>query len=322
MSHIESMIEAWWKPFHMMNAATDRPRLAKRVQNKKIVDAMLNAADMLGVDSAEVSTLMKMMLPKKATTGEDISFFNDYNKYNNGLIKHRTKTTPGRFFRKVFPSASDRLVEAFAAFYQTNVVFDVEDYILCVGDTKEDFKKAFRNYYRTRGNFLYETKTASISDSCMRYAFDSLEDHPSIVYASGDFKVITVQSKTGKTRARAVVGYKDGAYSLNRIYGSCNYSVWMIREFLKDKPYFQDWDGLKLLKIPAYSGTNRAFLCPFIDNYRCVRVYDEKHLVIGSGPFDTSNSTSGYVSFNHADDPNTWVSKQKVKDTKVLVDFG
>jgi hypothetical protein len=323
MSHIESMIEAWWKPFHRLNDETaERPKLTKRVQNKKIVDAMLNAADMLGVDSGEVNQIMKMMLPKKASTTDDISFFNDYNKYLGGLVRHRTKTSPGRFFRKVFPTATDPLVEAFAAFYQTSVVFDPSDYILHVGDTKEDFKKAFRSYHRTRGNFQYQGNVASISDSCMRYAFDRLSDHPSIVYASGDFKVIAVRSKSGKTRARAVVGYKDGAYSLNRIYGSCNHSVQMIREYLSDKPMFDGWDGLKLLKIKAGPPRdNRHYLCPYIDNYRYVSIYDADHLMIYSGTYDASNSTNGYVWWNHADKESTWLVNRGYKAKKNLADL-
>lgn len=312
MSHIESMIETWWKSFHMMNAASERPRLTKRVQNKKIVDAMLNAADMLGVDSGEVAQLMKLMLPKKASTTDDISFFNDYNKYNNGLLKHRTKTSPGRFFRKVFPSAPDPLVEAFAAYYQTNVIFDPSDYILHVGDTKDDFRKAFRSYHRTRGNFLYAYDCASISDSCMRYPFDHLVDHPSIVYASGDFKVIAVRSKVGKTRARAVVGYKDGAYSLNRIYGSCNHSVEMIRNFLEDKPSFDDWSGLKLLKVQATARDRNSFLCPYVDSYRYVSIYDADHLVLKGSVREASNSTSGYVWWEDPTQEKYWlVNKEK-----------
>lgn len=322
MSHIESMIETWWKSYHMMNADTVRPKLTKRVQNKKIVDAMLNAADMLGVNSVEVATLMKLMLPKKASTTDDISFFNDYNKYNLGEIRHRTKTSPGKFFRKVFPSATDPLVEAFAAFYQTNVVFDPSDYILHIGDTKEDFKKSFRSYHRTRGNFQYEYNVASISDSCMRYAFDRLTDHPSIVYASGDFRVIAVRSKSGKTRARAVVGYKDGAYSLNRIYGSCNYSVQMIRDFLKDKEQFDDWRDLKLLRIKS-NGSNNNFLCPYIDNYRYVTIYDADYLIIRSGTYDTSNSTNGQVWWSDPDNEDYWWSNRSAikSKSKVKVEF-
>jgi hypothetical protein len=317
MSHIESTIETWWKSFHITNEGP-RPTLTKRVQNKKIVDAMLNAADMLGVDSDQVKTLMKMMLPRKASDNESISFFNDYNKYNLGLIKHRTKTAPGKFFRKIFPDASNTFVEAFAAFYQTNILFDADDYVLSIGETKEDFKQAFRSYCRTRGNFDFRNNSASISDSCMRYAFDRLSDHPSVVYASGDFKVITVKTKGGKTRARCVVGLeKDtGKFMPNRIYASCNYSKQMIVDYLAAaETTICDWSGLKLLKIKSTS--NRGYyLCPFIDNHRYVCIYDEDHLVIRAGTYETYNSTSGSVCFSNYDQPPTWEVNRGAKPTK------
>lgn len=155
----------------------------------------------------------------------------------------------------------------------------------------------------------------------MRYAFDLLSDHPSVVYASGDFKVIAVRSKSGKTRARAVVGYKDGAYSLNRIYGSCNHSVEMFRKYLSDKPTFYGWEGLNLLKIKATPSRGDCyFLCPFIDGYRYVRIYDENYLVIGlgdTGNYTSGNSTSGCVYFNQPDNKTTWASGEEmvVKDS-------
>jgi hypothetical protein len=310
MSHIESIIDGWWKSFHFQNPDSSRPRLTKRVQNKKIVDGLLNAAGLLGEDVDQVQALMKMMLPKQASDGENISYFDNYNKYVGGLVRHRTKTTAGRFFRRIFPKAPDQLVEAFAAFWQTNVLFDETDFVLHVGSTKEDFKRAFTSYVKTRGNFAYANDCASISDSCMRYAFSSLPDHPSVVYASGDFIVVTVRNKRGKTRARCVVGVKDGKYIPNRIYSSCNHSTNLIRDYLKsvDANYLGDWDGLKLLRVPDRPD---RFLCPYIDNYRYVRVYNADYLVIGSGLRDTGNSTVGTVSFSAPDDSYYWACNDR-----------
>jgi hypothetical protein len=312
MNHIESMIEGWWKSFHFQNPDTPRPRLTKRVQNKKIVDGLLNAADLLGESVDQVQTLMKLMLPKQASDGENISYFDSYNKYMGGLVRHRTKTTAGRFFRRIFPKAPDQLVEAFAAFWQTNILFDDDDFVLHVGNTKEDFKRAFTSYVRTRGNFSYAYDCASISDSCMRYPFSPLPDHPSVVYASGDFIVVTVRNKKGKTRARCVVGVKDGKYIPNRIYSSCNHSTGLIKDYLKSVGALEvgdgGWHGLKLLRVPYR--TDR-FLCPYIDNYRYVRVYDADYLVIGSGLRDTSNSTAGVVAFGDPDNPDYWACNDR-----------
>jgi hypothetical protein len=299
MSHLESVVEQWWKIWHMRNEGQDRPNLTKRVNNKKIVDALLNAADILGKDKETLKTVLKLWLPKPATDLESISYFTDYNKYSLGLVKHRTKVSPGRFFLKLFPAAPNNLVEAFASYYQTQVIFDPSDYIIHIGDTKEDFKNAFTRYHKTRGNFDYNG-AASISDSCMRYKFATLSDHPSVVYASGDFKVITVRSKSGKTRARVVCGYRGGKYSSNRIYASCNHSKQLLLDKLKElKDADFSWGGLKLLKIKAFDKPTRVdkqYLCPYIDYYREVSVLGEDHLVIG-GSNTVGNQTSGYVLF-------------------------
>jgi hypothetical protein len=299
MSHLESVAESFWKIWHMRNEGQVRPILTKRVNNKKIVDALLNAADMLGEDKEALKVVLKLWLPKPATDLESISYFPDYNKYSLGLVKHRTKVYPGRFFLKLFPTAPNNLVEAFASYYQTQVIFDPSDYIIHIGDTKEDFKNAFTRYHKTRGNFDYN-EAASISDSCMRYGFPGLSDHPSVVYASGDFKVITVRSKSGKTRARVVCGYKGGKYSSNRIYASCNHSKQLLLDKLKElKDNDFDWRGLKLLKINAFDNRTPAqkqYLCPYIDHYREVSVFGEDHLVIG-GRDTASNWTGGYVTF-------------------------
>lgn len=313
MSHTESLIESFWKPYHMLNEG-DRPKLTKRVQNKTLVESLLNAADMLSVSADEVKQLMNLMLPKKASDNESISFFNDYNKYNLGEVKHRTKTSPGKFFRKVFPSASDKLVEAFVSFYNNKIVFDPDDYILHVGTTKEDFKRSFVSYCRTRGDFSFNNYSVSISDSCMRYKFERFDDHPSVVYASGDFQVATILTKKGKTRARVLIGIKGDLYMPNRIYASCNHSDQLLKDYLATlNTGGQDWTGLKLLRIPTKDFKNHSFLCPYIDNSRFISIYDKDYLVIHAGRYEALNSISGYICFNASDNEKTWVSTEEGK---------
>jgi hypothetical protein len=285
---------------------------------------LLNASDLLKKDTNQLSKLLKLMLPKKGSNVEQVSFYENYTKFN---LDRRTVTTPGRFFRRVFPDAADQLVEAFASWWQTTIVFDVEDYILHVGDTKEDFRNAFRKYCRTIGSFDYNG-AASISDSCMRYSFDNLSDHPSVVYASGDFKVATIKRKDGKVRARVLIGYKNGVAFSNRIYASCNYSKGLLIDYLKnikaqDAFYGDEWSGLRLLKIQ--SGAVRSnctpYLCPYIDNYRYVSINDENTLVItprASSNYE-SNSTCGYLSFYEADDQSKWYRDGVKKEPKATV---
>jgi hypothetical protein len=311
MRHIEGLIETWWKPFHRFNE-TERPKLAKRVQNKSIVDALLNASDMLEVDTDELKQLMKLLLPKKASDGENISYFNDYNKYAAGQKKHRTKTSPGKFFLKLFPTASNKLVEAFVEFYQNKIIFDADDYVLHVGNTKEDFKRAFTNHCETKGSFTFNGSSVSISDSCMRYKFSQFDNHPSVVYASGDFQVATIRTKGGKTRARVLIGVKGGVYMPNRIYASCNYSDQLLKVYLTGlNTARQDWTGLKLLKIPTNANSTVStnyFLCPYIDNSRDVCIYDKDYLILHHNEYEAVNQPSGYVYYSNADYKKYWVS--------------
>lgn len=313
----EHLINNWWK-----NCTDEvRPAITKRVQNKKIVDALLNAADLLKVDTNKFKELLKLMLPKKGTNPEQVSFFENYTKFN---LDRRTVTTPGRFLGRIFPDAPDQLKEAFASWWQTTIVFNPEDYILYIGDTKDDFRDAYLKYCRTVGGFDH-SRAASISDSCMRYPFDSLVDHPSVVYASGDFKVAMIKRKDGKVRARVLIGYKDGVPCANRIYASCNYSRDLLKNYLESieaKDASRDnslWKGLRLLKIYDGNRTHLYFnyLCPFIDSYRYVSINDENTLVISCGDHYESNSTAGYVSFQYAEDQSRWYwdgVKKKPKD--------
>lgn len=313
----EQLIEGWWKNF----TGEVRPAITKRVQNKKIVDALLNAADLLGKDTSELKALLKLMLPKKGTNIEQVSFFENYTKFT---LDRRTVTTPGRFLGRIFPDAPDQLKEAFASWWQTTIVFDMTDYILHLGDTKDDFRNSFRKYCRTVGNFDHNG-AKSISDSCMRYSFDNLTDHPSVVYASGDFKVATIKRKDGKVRARVIIGYKGGVPYHNYIYASCNHSKQLLQEYLNsiNSKYAGDergaWYGLKLLKIeadrPTRSRQYENYLCPYIDFHRYVMINDENTLVINNGEYYENNSTNGYVQFYYPDDETRWYwdgSKKRV----------
>ena len=326
-TNFEEMAKRWW-----VNAAT--PELTKRVRNKKIVDALYNAADMLGVDKAGLDKYLKQTLPRKSKNDpNNVAYFGNSYKYDHDRL---TPISCGRFFKTIFPEASDVMTEAFTLFWRDNISFDISDYKLVIGNTREDFKEAFTNHNRTSSvNYDYYK---SISDSCMRYSFDSLAAHPSEVYASGDFEVVTIKSKRGKTKARCVVRIKaeDGSpcYSHGMIYACDNHSGGLIKEYLDSKGGRKmhqtcEWHGANLLKIedsPVDGYNTQFFICPYIDNARYILLSADYLKVVSDEYVDlndkryVSNSTSGGVCFNMKSDRDRYELVEKKVREFVFVD--
>lgn len=298
----EEMAKRWW-----VQAAT--PEINKRVQDKKITDALLNAADLMGVDKTGLLKYLKQLSPRKSKRDpENVAYFGNSYKYDRDVL---TPIQPGRFFKTVFPSADDNLTEAFTLFWKNNIAFDSSDYVLSIGTTREDFKSSFvriKNCHNIDYNYF-----KSISDSCMRYTFDRLVAHPAEVYASGDFEVVTVKNKKGVTRARCLVRIKnrDGSdcYIYNKIYACDNHSGHMIRNYILSKTgalecydcddeEFGSWHGARLLKIAQEPD---EYICPYVDNARYV-LLDGGNLVLVSYDYfrknhkrETANGTGGII---------------------------
>lgn len=285
----------WW-----VQAAT--PELNKRTRNKPILNAVYQAAGMLGQDTTGLDVYLKQLSPRKSKSDpESLSFYDNSYKYANDRL---TKVGPGRFLKKLLPNATDNLVEGFTIWWKENIAFDPNDYKLVVGTTREDFKKAFNNYRRT-SSMTYINYRKSISDSCMRYAFPRLPCHPSEAYASGDFEVVTVKDKRGKTRARCVVRVKllDGSpcYVAGMVYASDNHSAELIEDHLCSREAVQGykenfWHEARLLKIDVTRGD--GFVCPYVDGNRYVTRLDDEFVILvkeGGNYTEAANNTSGYV---------------------------
>ncbi len=294
----ETHVEKWWN--------VDSFPLTVKKRNKKIKDALITAGEMCGVDRPSIDKMLQQYVPTKATVEDRVSFYENAVKYQ---ADRRTITTPGRFLKRMYPTAPDKMLEAFSLFWKHQVDFESDDYVLSIGTTRQDFKDAFTKI-KTCSSVDYDLYK-SISDSCMRYAFSSLEAHPSEVYASGDFEVVTVKSKKGQTKARCVVMIKtlDGkpCYRRGAIYASDNYSGMMVLDHLKgmmsdaDENLWEEsdcWHGAKLLKIAQYDSN---YICPYIDNNRYVLMDGDYLRVSGSDYIRKhdkeypTNNTSGYV---------------------------
>lgn len=312
----------WW-----VLAAT--PAINKRPKNKKIIDAVFNAASIMGVDTDGLKEYLKQLAPRKSNVNdENVAYYDNSYKYSNN---RPTSISSGRFLKKVIPSADDKLVEAFTIFWKNCIVFDPEDYVLSFGKTQQDFKDAFTNYYNASG--VDYDRFKSISDSCMRYAFPNLPNHPSEAYASGDFEVVTIKSKSGKTRARCVVRVKwfngCACYVYGSIYASNNFSGEMILSHLHS---IQDsrpagcggWNGARLKYLPF--SDDAYTVAPYVDGHRymawvkdcpdrMLAIADDYSIDLMPEGYE-SNNTSGYVyvrKYKQYVDPSTRVRDNKVR---------
>jgi len=300
----EGYVQKWWN--------ADAFPLTIKKRNKRVKDALITAGELCGVERNHIDKMLQQYVPIKAVSTEDrVSFYESAAKYQ---ADRRTITTPGRFLKRMYPTAPDKLLEAFSLFWKHHIDFESDDYILSIGTTCEDFKKAFTKIKSASSvdTLLYK----SISDSCMRYAFTSLPCHPSEVYASGDFEVVTVKSKLGKTKARCVVMIKDmegkPCYRRGAIYTCDNYAGNLILEHLVSKMSQDDvdfwhdkndhWHGARLLKI---QNPTDYYVCPYVDFNRHVlmdgdflRLTSYTHIAKHNKSHPTNN-TSGYVYLNN-----------------------
>jgi hypothetical protein len=308
--HFTKLFEKWWVDM----APKGSFKLNKRPDNKNILNAIHNVAELLQVDKDNLETLLKQFSIRKSKVDpENAAYYQNSYKYREERL---TPIAPGRLIKVLFPSAPDKMVEAFTIFWKENIAFDPTDYVFSIGKTQQDYVDAFTKYRRGSYGSFYK----SISDSCMRYEFSGLSIHPAAVYATEDFELLTVKDKKGKTRARCVVRIKmeDGSdcYHANSIYAADPHSAEIIKNHILSKTpyktYWEDfnghwnWTGARILKISAnIERDNETYLCPYIDGNRYVLLHkDGEHLVLSYDTYKRDskieypgnvNSTSGFV---------------------------
>ena len=282
-------LAAWWVPDYT-------PTLNKRNRNKSLVEQITQIGLKEGYPQDQITTALKIFMPRPSKT--DISMlavFPNSRKYMDDVASYGK---PGKLIKRLYPNLSEKGCEGFSTWYKETFLAAALKMDLSVGQSREDFKKAFRNIIRCSGHLGFSVpktglRIKSISDSCMRYAFPDLPCHPSEVYASGDFEVITVKIGN-KTAARCVVCIRDGKYRPGPIYSSSNLASVLIDDYLADKENFcndQDWSKATFLEIPVRNGD--YFVVPFVDYLRYVVWKDEKITLTFDG--DAYGNTSGVV---------------------------
>ena len=126
--------------------------------------------------------------------------------------------------------------------------------------------------------------------SCMAHGIDYYNSpiHPVRVYGSGDFACAYIMGTDGDISARVIVAPKRKVYG--RIYGDFN----RVRLLLEEEGYTrsedqEDWDGLRLLRVPHRDSFVAPYLDPPMSNVRD----NGSYLVIDCDGEIECNETSG-----------------------------
>lgn len=175
----------------------------------------------------------------------------------------RSKTTIGRFLRKVAPKITDAELEKAVDHY--NKQFKKRDFTLHRGKHRKDFAHAYNGKQAEMLNPRTSCSRKSLANSCMRNMhIDGLS--PAEVYASGDFEVIWLEDENGRIGGRVVVYLKEGtAPQAGPVYGVCEHSLDILEAALSEMGAVDydnaSWKGARLLHIPVYGDDILMIYC-------------------------------------------------------------
>ena len=216
----------------------------------------------------------------------------------NNQDKERDKRSwmkPGRAFRRMFPELSDVYLERLVDEFRER--FTPANLTLHVGTKPHDFNFAYSREHAPYQNPHTTDGRKSLANSCMRYGFDNLPQHPAEAYASGEFKIVYTTDDNDRVASRCVVWCPpDGTFKVWQaapIYGVNEHALDLVEKYLDENgaTKYEDgseWSGAKLKAIPH----DRGYIAPYLDcNPRSLEVSDcGKHLVCSRyGEIDASD---------------------------------
>jgi hypothetical protein len=110
----------------------------------------------------------------------------------------------------------------------------------------------------------------SLAASCMRYDFCDLPQHPTTVYASGDFKLFWVENSAQEIAARVVVAIRNGRFVPGPIYTNSNIAADLLEKHIaqeQQKPRegksvdSDSWINCRLVRVEH----NGGLIAPYLD---------------------------------------------------------
>jgi hypothetical protein len=190
----------------------------------------------------------------------------------------KTLVKLGRLLLKMYPWLQPKEIEAVVDSYKEE--FGPRHFT--VHRSHEIAKICRKSLARTQ-NFATTTFKKSLSNSCMRHAFNQTV-HPMKAYESGEFEVIYLLDGNKKLAARTILRISNGTYA--PIYCVCNQAYDQLKEYLRGQGYEslennpRGWVGAKLLLLETWvesgeddegyeTGRHESYAVPYVDCIPC-----------------------------------------------------
>jgi len=192
----------------------------------------------------------------------------------DGAADKQTRTRPGRYLEQ----------------HYGNVLSQDEIREWCARFTLENNKPKL--FFAT-GSDKIERIYLEGPSSCMSKTLDWYESpcHPVRTYGTEDWALSYMRNPAGEISARAIVSPERKVYS--RIYGDFS----RLRVLLEEAGYtcgneVDDWEGLRLLRVPHRDG----FVAPYFDSPMCNARDNGKYLVVDCDGELECHETNGLTS--------------------------
>jgi len=182
----------------------------------------------------------------------------------------RTTMKPGKAFRLMFPTLSDKDVATITeAWIELN---SPRDLTLHVAKSREAFAEAYGADRAPYRNPVTTFTRKSIATSCMQHVFRTIHEGSTCTtvsvgeaYASGDFAVAYLKDKDGLIAGRVVYSDVEGeTRHAGPIYGACEQSLDMLQahlDSLEVEYNVEAWAGLRFNLI----GYDDDPVVPYVD---------------------------------------------------------
>ena len=265
-----------------MPESLDSYTLSKRMYSF-VYNAMSNIAseELYSNPSWDTSTYHKARADIASVL--DVYFPNYDDKYQDAIVmwptpesrnKGRSARQPmriGRALRRMFPALPETVIDGLVD--KVRREFFSNEFTYHVGKDAASFKHA---YSHTQANFSNVETSGSkkhLANSCMRYSFNSLSNHPTEAYASGDFEIHWLEDPQGNIAARCVVAVAMEGVEITPqrapIYcvsePAYNQLVSKLDSLGCVNPVNASWVGSRLLAIRAYGEDDNSFIAPYLD---------------------------------------------------------
>lgn len=173
----------------------------------------------------------------------------------------------GRAIRKMFPELLDHEIDQLVDTIKSKLM--PREYTVHTGFSAKDFAKAYSHTQVAPENLDTNWHKKHSVNSCMRYKFDHMPNHPAEAYASGDFEIIWLEDFGGRIGGRVIVAKARAGVEIKPkagpIYAVSEMAYKKLREFISfaeiELGDNQSWVGCQLKAIPYQNG----YIAPYLD---------------------------------------------------------